>query len=319
VRRALPLLLLALLAGCGGAPEADDPGPEGTPSASASPSPDGSSTPTAVPPAVESERDELAELAEKAATEAPAGTIAPYPAPVLGGDVSWPQCPKGLGIPEKRTLGKPMPLPQARYVVIGLTNGPGFHVNPCLADQVRWARERQLLVSAYAVASFPQGDELARYGQDGPFAGATELDALRNVGYRQAQFNVAAMRAAGLETPFVWVDVEPVPDFPWSTDLVANAAVVEGVARGYVDAGYAIGVYSTPVLWSGVVGGLALGVPEWRAAGQTSRAEAESRCGDDWVIQGGPAVLAQWVEADRDQNVTCGQAHLDLGAWFHPY
>ena len=61
---------------------------------------------------------------------------------VLGGDISWPQCPKGMGIPEKRSLGLPMPLPSAQYVVIGLTNGPGFVANPCLADHVAWAKER---------------------------------------------------------------------------------------------------------------------------------------------------------------------------------
>ena len=48
--------------------------------------------------------------------------------------------------------------------------------------------------------------------------------------------------------------------------------MIVGAARGYTDAGYPIGVYSTPLLWSGVVGELSLGVPEWRAAGQTSAA-----------------------------------------------
>ena len=58
-----------------------------------------------------------------------------------------------MGIPERPTLGLPEPLPTAQYVVIGLTNGPGFTANPCLADQVDLARSRSLLTSAYAVAS----------------------------------------------------------------------------------------------------------------------------------------------------------------------
>jgi hypothetical protein len=68
-----------------------------------------------------------------------------------------------------------------------------------------------------------------------------------------------------------------------------------------------------------VVGDFALGVPEWRAAGQTSIEEARRRCGDDWVIQGGPAVLGQWVEDNRDRNVTCPGISADLGRWFHQY
>ena len=35
--------------------------------------------------------------------------------PVLGGDVSWPQCPKGMGIPQKQGQGSPMPVDAARY------------------------------------------------------------------------------------------------------------------------------------------------------------------------------------------------------------
>ncbi|GAA2003837.1 glycoside hydrolase family 25 domain-containing protein [Nocardioides kribbensis] len=262
--------------------------------------------------------EDLAALAEGEA-RAQERSVPAFDGPVLGGDISWPQCPRGLGIPEKRTLGLPPPLPEARYVVIGLTNGPGFVANPCLADQVAESRERDLLVSAYAVSSFPSAAEQETHGADGPYPAGSRLGRLANTGYQQARYNVASMRAAGLETPVVWIDVEPVPDFAWSSDPTANAAVVQGVARGYTDAGYRIGVYSTPLLWEQVVGPLELGLPEWRAAGQTSRAEAASRCGDDWVIQGGEAVMGQWVEASRDQNVTCGDVHLDLGRWFHRY
>ena len=157
------------------------------------------------------------------------------------------------------------------------------------------------------------------HAASGPFDGSTPLGALRNTGYQQARYNATSMLLTGLETPIVWIDVEPVPDFPWSTDPAANAAVVEGLARGYREAGYRIGVYSTPYLWEQVVGDFALGVPEWRAAGQTSMAEALNRCGDDWLIQGGRAVLGQWVEDSRDRNVTCPGVSADLGRWFHQY
>jgi hypothetical protein len=60
-------------------------------------------------------------------------------------------------------------------------------------------------------------------------------------------------------------------------------------------------------------------VPEWRAAGETSRDEATDRCGDDWSIQGGTAVLGQWVDDGRDHDITCPGIAGDLGRWFHQY
>jgi hypothetical protein len=238
---------------------------------------------------------------------------------VLGNDVSWPQCPEGMGIPQKRTLGLPMPVPEAKFVIIGLTNGPAFTPNPCLASQVQWVKERKLLAGAYAVSSYPDDRTLAEYGPKGPFDGGTRLGALANVGYQQAKYNVANLRRAGLTTPVIWIDVEPVPIFEWSPDTTANAAVVRGAARGYTDSGYRIGAYSTQALWETVVGDLRLGLPEWRAAGQTSRAEALRRCGPDRMYQGGDAVLSQWVEASRDFNVTCPGTAREIHRWFHQY
>ncbi|MDR6210516.1 hypothetical protein QE364_002227 [Nocardioides zeae] len=307
------VLLLGLLAGCAdaGTPRADPSADSAAPAAT-----------DATASAGTDPQGDLARLAEGAAGDVPTVAVSPTRDPaeaVLGGDVSWPQCPRGMGIPEKRTLGMPMPLDAAEYVVVGLTNGPGFHANPCLADQLAWVADRHLLGAAYAVASFPDDATVAAHGAAGPWAGGAELDRLRNTGYAQGRFNVASLRDTGFTTPVVWIDVEPVPDFAWSDDPVANAAVVEGVARAYTDAGYAIGVYSTPYLWEQVVGDLALGIPEWRAAGHTSRDEALERCGADWSIQGGPAVLGQWVEADRDQNVTCPGVAAELERWFHQY
>jgi len=242
-----------------------------------------------------------------------------FTGPILGADVSWPQCPKGMGIPKKRSAGAPMPVDAARYVIVGLTNGPGFYPNPCLASQVEWVRSRHLLAAAYSVISTPEARHLAAYGGKGPFDGGTRLGALSNVGYQQAKFNLGNMRAAGLQSPIIWLDIESVPDYDWPADPVANAAVVRGAARGYTDAGFAIGAYSTTALWQHVVGDLRLGIPEWRAAGQTSREEALRRCGPERIIQGGQSVLGQWVEAGRDMNVTCPGTSSEMARWFHQY
>ncbi|MBZ5741159.1 hypothetical protein [Nocardioides mangrovi] len=320
IRRAAALVAaVALLAGC----STSDPGDAGPTPTTSPPSPRPTAVVTAEVDRETSRLRALAQLAEAAAatipTASPPRIRAQGDETVLGADISWPQCPKGMGIPERRTLGLPMPTDEAQYVVLGLTNGPGFTANPCLADQVAWVQERHLLAAAYAVVSQPDASAIAEHGTDGPFDGTTELGSLANTGYQQALANVATMRRAGLASPVVWLDVEHVPDFEWSSDVTANAAVVQGAARGYQDAGYHAGVYSTPSLWSDVVGDLALGLPEWRAAGQTSREEALDRCGDDWRIQDGDAVLAQWVEDRRDLDVTCPGAAARLGRWFTQY
>ncbi|HEY0949077.1 hypothetical protein, partial [Nocardioides sp.] len=303
----------SLLAGC-----SSSTAPDSAPSVTVEPRPTTVVQPTQDP--ASARLAALARLAEQAAAELPrVGVARPRVGEVLGGDISWPQCPKGLGIPERRTLGLPMPTTAVEYVVLGLTNGPGFTANPCLVDQVRWVRERRLMAAAYAVASYPDADAVAEHARSGPYDGSTRLGALANTGYQQALANVVTMRRAGLASPVVWVDVEPVRDFEWSGDVEANAAVVEGAVRGYRDAGYRVGVYSTPALWTGVVGALALGLPEWRAAGQTSRTEARDRCGADWSIQQGPAVLAQWVEDGRDLDLTCPGTSARMGRWFQQY
>lgn len=300
-------VLLAATSGC-----ADEPGPAG---AGPSDPPFASATATVLPtapPVDEAElqrQEELVQLAaaaqeQAAILNAQEDAVPPRDEPVIGADISWPQCPPGMGIEHKETSGQPMPTDEAEYVVVGLTNGPGFHANPCLADQVAWVRERGLLISAYSVISWPDDAAQEEYG------------GLRDAGYAQARFNVASMEAAGLETPIVWLDIEQVPFYEWSASTSANAEVVVGAAQGYLDAGYRIGVYSTPYIWESLVGDLSLGVPEWRAAGQTSRAEALARCGPDWSIQGGEPVLGQWVQAARDKNITCPGAEASLGRWF---
>ena len=310
MRAAVPLLLAALLVSGCGAEQAPTSAPTSPGSRQARP------TATAAPKPLPSP-SKYVDDGKDGALVPDNLDISAVPTPsvgaggtLLGADVSWPQCPKGMGLPEKQGKGAPMPTAAARFVIIGLTNGPSFVRNPCLADQVAWVRKRKLLVSAYAVVSHPDARTLAELGGSGPFPKDTRQGRLGNVGYQAALFNVASLRAVGLRAPFVWIDVETVNGFDWTDDAAANAAVVLGTARGYRDAGIPYGVYSTPTIWKHIVGDLRLGVPEWRPAGTAGRAEAVRRCRDDWSIQGGPAYLGQWVEDDRDRNITCpGQGH----------
>jgi hypothetical protein len=259
-------------------------------------------------------------LAVFAGTDARAPSRGPTPSPepsaappagdlpaalVTGRDISWPNCPPGLGIPSRRTLGRPMPPHGTGFVVIGLTNGPGFHPNPCLGEQVARASALHIPAAAYAVVTYPMGDELERFADAGPRDPEDRLGRLFNTGWAQGAANVANLLGTGLDSPIVWVDVEPVrPPAPWSGDVAANRAVVEGTISAYRTAGLRVGVYSTAYLWRSVVGDVGYGLPEWRSAGQQSRQAALELC-ERGTIQGGEAVLVQWATAEVDFDALC--------------
>jgi hypothetical protein len=265
----------------------------------------------------------LAATASVTARSMPAGPDLSTPGQVLveGRDVSWPNCPRGMGISARRSQGKPMPPPSARFVVIGLTNGPAFHPNPCLAAQVDYARSHHFWAAAYAVVTFPTSRQVQRYGGLGPHPHAREAGRLWNTGWAQARRNVAAMRAAGLPSPVVWVDVEPVsPPAPWSRRIPANRAVLDGAIAHYRAARLRVGFYSTPHLWRGIVGPARYGLPEWRTAGLSTRRAALTTCRGP-SFQGGRPVLAQWYSTREDFDLLCpGRAAGEvLEDYFTPY
>ncbi len=256
-----------------------------------------------------------------ATAEAPVArpeTAAPGPGPVVGADISWPNCPRGMGIRLRPTLGKPLPRRTARFVVIGLTNGPAFHPNPCLDAQVAYAQDRRMWASAYAVATYPTRSQLRGFGNDGPADPSVRRGRLFNTGYAQARLNLGWMREAGLDSPAVWVDVEPVsPPAPWSSRPRENKAVVDGVLRAYREEGLDVGFYSVGTLWRQIMGNVRYGIPEWRSAGPTNRKRALAMC-TSGRFQGGPAVIGQWWDDDRDYNLLCPRTPAEdvLARWF---
>ncbi len=211
---------------------------------------------------------------------------------VSGADIGWPNCPTGMGIPQRPTQGNPMPTSTAKYVVVGLTNGPGFTPNPCLKSQLSWVRARHLWLGVYSVISYPTTAQLAKWGGTGTLA-----TRLRRVGVAQARVNLATMHKAGLaKAPMVWVDVEPVRGWPWSSSTTRNNLVLSGVISAYQVAGLRVGLYSYKSGWQEITGGRRQPtMPTWvplKACGTPS-------------FSGGPMWLTQTTSGSRDLDRTC--------------
>jgi len=229
---------------------------------------------------------------------------------VRGADISWPNCPKGMGVPGRRTQGLPLPTAKAQFFVIGLTNGRAFTRNPCLARHLEVAAQRGVHTSAYTMLSYPNAAERAAHGASGPFGTATYTDRIANVGYAQAAFALDTMAAARFPSPFVWIDVEPRAERRWSRTTANNQALIQGALRAAADRGIGSGIYTYALAWRQITGGMILDVPLWAPGHSRARtfagkmrqtAESCSRVG----FTGGPLVMTQWVWRNRDHNLTC--------------
>ena len=211
-----------------------------------------------------------------------------------------------------------MPIDAARYVIIGLTNGPGSTRTRAWPSQVDWVRTRRLMAAAYSVISTPRTGDLETYGTKGPFDASTASGALSNVGYQQAKFNLATMRSAGLQSP----------------DRLARRRAGAGVRlaqrhRGQRRRGprrrsrlHRRRVRDRRLLHAGAVAArrrrpaarhprVARGRPDLPGGGP-----APLRSGAD--VPGRPSVLGQWVEDGRDQNVTCPGTSAEMRALVPP-
>lgn len=252
----------------------------------------------------------LAPAAADDVTQTPAAQAGVVPGGIRGGDISWPNCPRGLGVPGRRTQGLPLPTSQAQFFVIGLTNGRAFTRNPCLTGHLEAARARGVAVSAYTMLSYPNAAERAEHGWSGPFGTATYADRIANVGYAQAAFALDTMAAAQFPSPLVWIDVEPRAERRWSRTTANNQALIRGALRAAADRGVGSGIYTYALAWRQITAGMKLDVPLWAPGHSRARTFAGkmrqtidscSRVG----FTGGPLVMTQWVWRNRDHDVTC--------------
>lgn len=211
-----------------------------------------------------------------------------------GFDVSWPQCAgRGAGH---------VPRDPGRYVVVGLTHGSGHTANPCLPDQVGWARAAGSAIAGYLVPSYPSKARQSA-ATNGFYGLCTSLRCrLRNDGAAQVADALSVMRRAGLDLPMIWVDVEFRYHPAWSKHRDRNRAVLSGVVDAIRDDGLRVGVYTTSYMWDHITGGWRLDVPNWLPAGNGSPRTAQSRCAASGT--GGTTWLVQYTR-DWDEDLTC--------------
>jgi hypothetical protein len=225
--------------------------------------------------------------------------------PLYGHDVSWPQCPTSAG-----GVGLPMPPETSQFVVLGLTRGLPFTDNPCLADQLGWTRAHGLPAHAYTIPAFPTPAQLEADGGTGPWAADEPGARLRNAGHAQARHALATLARVGFSPPTVWIDVEARPAQPWPAateqQQLDNRAVLDGVIRGLADAHLAYGFYASSAGWRSITGSWQLpGTPVWATAGRLDHPEEARDLCTSPSFSGGPVLIAQWFDDERDYDLTC--------------
>ena len=235
--------------------------------------------------------------------------------PTTGYDVSYPQCSGSY--PSNPLFG-----------IVGVNGGLANNANPCLGDELRWARDtpgqkrpQQPPLSLYIDTGNPGGHHVA----DWPGGGTTPAYGSCNglltnacsylYGERRAAYShrlVAALDSAAAETAPWWLDVELRTS--WAGTYQLNIAALRGFIAGLRNAGAAgpIGIYSTSAQWKDITGLTAQTTPPvfngrlpgWVAGTEATLTQARQNC-----ISGGftgvAPTLAQYRIGSLDADLRC--------------
>jgi hypothetical protein len=253
------------------------------------------------------------------------GSVSAFAAKPTGGntktttgiDVSWPQCGKTL--PSDKAFG-----------IIGVNGGLANNSNPCFLEQLAWARQSngsttQPLVSLYVnttnpgllSASWPTSNQykgidttanITIQNPHGTCAGAEDTACAYVYGWSRA-YDDANHRNVPSPASFKWwLDVET--SNSWSTtDLIANAASLEGMTAYFQSIGSVVGAYSTNSQWQTIVGTVNQssnlnGLDSWLAGARTLRG-AQQNCANPPLTPTGKVVLTQYVSNNLDYDYSC--------------
>lgn len=213
-------------------------------------------------------------------------TSSGYQAGSFGYDVSWPQC--GGALPSN-----------PGFAIVGVTGGKSFDENPCLAQQVSWARGGQQAPSLYINTNgAPKRYTNAACGR------RDEVCRNREYGREAAAWAVAYANQSGAgDITRYWLDVETANS--WSRKTAENRAALDGFIVGLEEAGKQVmGVYSTSYQWGRITGNWAPGLDNWVPQPGIDPSDAAAACGSAPSFAGGDVVIVQWW-GTYDENYVC--------------
>lgn len=241
---------------------------------------------------------------------------APQGAPVLGNDISWPQC------------GGELPAPPA-FTIVGVNDGRPGTVNPCLSAQLVWADQ-----SAEGTAGIPAAVYVntaatgpveslwwpannTYHGTDvsnpyGLCAGTASPACAYVHGYAMAIEDTAVLKEAdgGVKRRMWWLDVET--GNSWLSDKAVNTAELEGMTAYLQGTGAEVGIYSTAYQFGGIAGDVNPGsnlytLGNW-LAGPYSASSAQEFCAEAPLTAGGTVTTTQFTADNLDYNYRCPAA-----------
>lgn len=235
--------------------------------------------------------------------------------PVLGADVSYPQCAGSL------------PRPGA-FAVVGVNKGLPFSANPCLGtgagmSELLWAGIGAQLYANTAdpgpalSSHWPNGQAVPQQCNTAAAPGADTPSCAYDYGWNAAEDSyrdavgayiaLAWTPAGASRTPVAnswWLDVETANS--WESNTANNVAELQGEVD-YLKSAAAgsIGFYAPASNWLTITGGTSAfsSYPAW-VPGASSESDAQARCSAPGVT-GGPAALIQFSSDGSVADLYC--------------
>ena len=237
------------------------------------------------------------------------------PSPTTGYDASYPQCSGSY--PSNPLFG-----------IVGVNGGLANNANPCLGDELQWARgapgqkrPQQPALSLYIDTGNPGAHHVADWPHGGstPVYGACNGQLTNACSYLYGEqraahsYGLAAVNdSTAAKTAPWWLDVELTAS--WAGTYELNIAALRGFIAGLRNAGVTgpIGIYSTGAQWHDITGlttqttqaAFNARLPDWVAGTRATLAQARQNCATGGFTGSAPT-LAQYRIGPEDADLRC--------------